>query len=340
VESLRKLAGSFWVRLAVSLGLLAAVASRIDFGDARSRISAGSWYLFSLAAAVTFGSFLVAAVRWRILLAAAGLATTRFRALRAYLIGVFTMNFLPSSLGGDVARAYIVSRPGSRILAGATVVADRITALVCLVALGFVATAADPGAVPGELVLALGAAAAGIAAGCIGVWLAVRFGERLAPRLPTRLRDWGASAAAAIRACLRRDVLSKTFLLGLVFQLLVVFSLWLVARSLRMHLAYSLLAVVLPLVLLVSALPISIGGLGVREWTYVVTLSRVGVSATDATILSLATTIANGIAGLPGAVMLLARPSASLPLASRDRHAGIEEGLPAAAALTNRRQGR
>ena len=43
LELLRRLAGSLWVRALVSAGLLAAVATQIDFGTIRGRISGGSW---------------------------------------------------------------------------------------------------------------------------------------------------------------------------------------------------------------------------------------------------------------------------------------------------------
>jgi uncharacterized protein (TIRG00374 family) len=310
VERLRKLAGSFWFRLAVSAALLAAVATRIDLGDARSRIAAGSWLLYALAVAVLFASFVLAALRWGIFLRAAGLATEPRQALRAYLIGVFTMNFLPTQVGGDVVRTYIVSRPGTRVLAGATVVLDRVTALGCLLVLGFLAAASDPSAVPGSLLVALAAATGVLAATTALVASVAQLSGRLANRVPSRLRSWGGAAAEGTRACLRRGVLARSVVLGLAFQVLVVFSLWLVADSLRMHLTLPLLAVVFPLTLLISMLPVSIGGLGVREWSYVILLGRVGVDVTDATVLSLAMAVANAAAGLPGAAMLLVRTRA------------------------------
>jgi uncharacterized membrane protein YbhN (UPF0104 family) len=116
---------------------------------------------------------------------------------------------------------------------------------------------------------------------------------------------------------------------------MVVFGVWLVSRSLEIHLSFAVLAAILPLVLLVSALPISIGGLGVREWSYVVLLNRVGVGATDATILSLAAAVANVVAGLPGAVMLLVRPaSETIPPASSRRSSESDRALRGRSVLT------
>ena len=58
-------------------------------------------------------------------------------------------------------------------------------------------------------------------------------------------------------------------------------------RGAVVDLSYALIAVIAPVVLLVTALPISVGGLGVREIGYVAALAAVGIDAADATTLSL-----------------------------------------------------
>ena len=99
---LRRLAGSFWIRLLVSAGLLAIVATQIDFHALRGQLSGASWGWFAAAVAVLFVSFVVGALRWHIFLGAAEVGSSRGQAIRAYLIGAFTTNFLPSQIGGDV----------------------------------------------------------------------------------------------------------------------------------------------------------------------------------------------------------------------------------------------
>ena len=97
------------------MGLLAAVATQIDFGAIRERLSGGSWWLFALAVVVLFASFLLGAVRWHLFLRAARVDTTRRRAVDAYLIGTFTTNFLPTQFGGDVTRAVVAAGRGTRV---------------------------------------------------------------------------------------------------------------------------------------------------------------------------------------------------------------------------------
>ncbi len=309
MERLRSLAGSLWVRALVSAGLLAAVAVTVDWGAARDTLAKGSWGYFVGAVAVLFASFLVAGLRWRLFLDAASVVTTTYLAIRAYLIGAFTNNFLPGQAGGDVTRAWVVSRPGTRMTAITTVVVDRATALACLILVAWIAVAVDPGPVAGTLIGALGAATGALVVVLAVAAVLVRGGTGLGRRLPDRAQGWLAEARDAVRACARPPVLARTAALGLAFEGLVILALWLVARAIDLDVSYSVLAVVLPPVLIVSALPISIAGYGVREASFVVLLGDVGIGSTDATLLSLIGGVAFALASLPGGLLLLQRAS-------------------------------
>src|SRR5712691_1358520 len=179
LDIVRRLARSFWVRALVSAGLLALVATRIDFGAGTSRLSHGRWGWLVAAVAVVFTSLLLGAGRWYLYLRAAGVERGPASALRAYLIGAFTTNFLPSQAGGDVTRAWLAGRPGTRIRAATTVVVDRVTALGCLIVVAWLAFAFDRSSVPGTLVAALAATSGAFAAGCLAIALATRGAGRI-----------------------------------------------------------------------------------------------------------------------------------------------------------------
>ncbi len=321
MDVLRRLAGSVWARAAVSAGLLAIVATQVDFRQAWDQLVDGDWEFFLLAVAATLLAFVVAARRWLIYLLAAGVAARFLAALRAYLIGVFATNFLPSQIGGDVARAWIVGRPGTRTRAATTVVIDRGTALGCLLAVAWIALASDPEPVPGSLIATLGAVSVAFVVAGLAVAVALEHGGKLSARLPVRVHGHARDVGAAARGCLATRVLAQTIALGLVFQGLAAAAAWLVARSISLGVPFSTLVVTLPLVVALAVVPISIGGLGVREGGFVVLLGQAGVSTTEATVFSLLTAVAFAIASLPGAALLLQRhergaPDPSDPLAA------------------------
>ena len=311
---LRKLAGSFWIRALVSFGLLGLVISQVDLSGGASRLSHGRWGWFVAAVVALFVSFLIAARRWALFLEAARVGGAVSDAVRAYLIGAFTTNFLPTQFGGDLTRAWLAGRQGTRIRAATTVVVDRATAIACLIVVAWLAYAADPAHVPSDLVVALAVASGALAgAALVAVLLARRLAE----------------ARSAARACVRRGVLSRTVALGLAFQALVALVLWLVAQSIALRVPFSVLAVTLPVVLLLSAAPVSIAGLGVREGSFVLLLGQAGVSATDATLLSLMSGATFAVASLPGGVAMLAQRSVAAAQSEDREQERREEDLDA-----------
>jgi uncharacterized membrane protein YbhN (UPF0104 family) len=301
---LRRLAGSLWIRLLVSAALLAAVATQIDFHALRDGLTGASWGWFVAAVAVVFVTFVVGALRWHVFLDAAGVGAGRREAVRAYLIGAFTTNFLPTQIGGDVTRAWVASGQGTRIRSLTTVVVDRATALACLIVVGWIAVASNLRAVPGQLVAALAAASAAYALACAGAVLLLRW-RRLRRLLPGRLAPAAREARDALAACLAGPVLWRTFAVGLAFQALVYLAVWLVVRSIALAVPFAVVGSVLAPVMILSTAPVSIGGFGVREGSYVLLLGYAGVSATEATLFSLLGAAAFALASLPGALAIV-----------------------------------
>ncbi|MCU1490188.1 MAG: hypothetical protein JWM85_1593, partial [Acidimicrobiaceae bacterium] len=91
---------------------------------------------------------------------------------------------------------------------------------------------------------------------------------------------------------------------SLLFQALISFQLVMLADAIGVHLSFSTAAVALALVTVVTLIPISIGGFGVREGSYVVLLGGVSIGATDATLISVLSVATLFIASLPGAYLV------------------------------------
>jgi len=247
--------------------------------------------------------------------------STERRAVGAYLVGTFTTNFLPTQIGGDVTRALIAAERGTRMRSATTVVLDRASALACMLVVGWVLVASNPAGVPGQLFAALAAASGAFALACLVI--AVLFRRRTVGRfVPARLRPAAAEVRAALAACVTRSVLGRTLLIGLGFQGLVYLAAWLVARSISLGVPVSVLGAVLAPVLILATAPVSIGGFGVREGSFVLLLGYAGVSATNATLFSLLSAAAFALASLPGALVLLRRAPRPVAADADQRGAG------------------
>ena len=299
--------GSLWVRVPVTLVLFGAVALAVNWSAAVDALSGGRWGWFAASVGALFAALLLAGFRWHLFVASEGVEHPALRAVTAYLAGIFSNTFLPTSIGGDAARTILVGRSGRRLVRTFTsVVAARITGQLCSLGVAWAALAADPSSVPESLIAAL-AVATVAALGFVVVLVVLLRRRGTAPRwLPARLRAWSGDAVGVVRGYgADRALLVATFALGLVYQALTVTAVWLLAKTLQLEIAFSLLAVTVPLVVLITLIPVSIGGFGLREGGFVVLLGEAGLDATSATLLSLLSVAAVGVASLPGALALL-----------------------------------
>lgn len=299
-----RVATSWPVRAVVTVGLLVGLAVWIDWGQVAKRLEEGRWELFAVGVLVVAGALVIAALRWRVFLRAGGVPASVPETLRAYGIGMFANNFLPTGFGGDAARALLIRSVGASTgRAFASVIVDRVTALSCLLLLSWLALAIAPSDVPGSLVAVLAIASAAGVALAAAFFLVARRATRpdagWLARQAGRAYDYGRAFAGS------RSVIAITTVLGVVYQGVIVLASWILARSIDLDVSFVLLAVVTPLVIVATLMPISIAGFGVREGSYVALLSAAGVSAADATLLSLLNVAALAIATLPGAAAML-----------------------------------
>jgi hypothetical protein len=88
-----------------------------------------------------------------------------------------------------------------------------------------------------------------------------------------------------------------------VVQLAGVVQVWLIARGLGLVVPLTYVAVVVPLVALLTMIPISVNGMGLREMGMVVLLGPAGVSSAAAVTLSLLTFASCAVISLAGGVL-------------------------------------
>jgi uncharacterized membrane protein YbhN (UPF0104 family) len=311
IDTARRAAGSVWFRAAGSLVLLGLVSLQVDWRTAEDRVAAGEWAACASAVGLILAAFVVGAVRWHGLLRGAGVDLTFGRTLRAYMVGMFTNNFLPTGFGGDATRALIAGRSGTRLVRVATsVLADRITSVGCLVLLAWLAFAADNEAVPRPLLAGLLTVTLAGALGSGVVTLVLWRGGRFARRMPASVFHRAREVRSTLLTYSRQPtLLAGTLALGLLFQALTIAATWLLADSLGLDLPFALLAAVVPIVLIATVLPISLAGFGVREGSYVILLATAGVGTTDAALLSLMTAATLAVASTVGALPIMLRGS-------------------------------
>ena len=306
---LTRAAGSTWVRLLITVGILAYLASDIDMGEAaRAVIAVRPGYLAAVLGLVAVDR-MVMILRWILLLRASGVAIEASRAAALFLVSSFVGSFLPSGIGGDAARAYGLSRSnatGSEALA--SVVVDRLLGIVSLALMGAVGLLAwRPG---GTLVWEAAALALVIFTGSIALFWTDVIVRRVLPaswRSKGVFRGIAGAGEAVGRYRARGATLAHVLLWSIVVQLLRIVQAYLLGLGLGITAPFSAYLLFMPLGLFMLLLPISVSGFGLPQGVFVWMLQPLGVP--DVQSLALSTLIIlTGLAGnLPGLLLWLRR---------------------------------
>jgi uncharacterized membrane protein YbhN (UPF0104 family) len=263
--------------------------------------------LLAVALVVTLSGIGLSVLRWHRVLLALGLATKVRTLFRLYLAGLFVGNFLPSTVGGDAVRVSRLAkitrqRPG----AFASVVLERLTGWLVLPVITLVGLLINPALLQlgsaSRLAIAVSLGTLALLALVVAVAGSARVGRLLAGR-----EGW-ARFASAVHLGLARfrhcpGAAAWILLVSFAYQLVVALGAFLVAVAIGLHVGWTAIVAFMPVVAIVQVLPLTIGGLGLREGAFVVFLGPLGVTASQAIAFGLL------VYGLNLAVSLLGAPA-------------------------------
>jgi hypothetical protein len=261
--------------------------------------------LFAAATFVLAGTTALNAQRWHTILAGrANIAPLVL--LKILFVGWFFSQLLPTTVGGDVVRAWRCHRLGASLAAAVrSVLLDRLSGFAVLVVL-YLATLPDLLGIVRDplqqrmLLLVLAGSIAGLIAFCIF--------DRLPPDL-RRLRSIAplADLSIEVRSVLLTRPSRSAIIFGLsvVSMFLTILSIALIGRCVGIDLSFSRWLTIIPPVAIFQLLPVSLGGWGVREAALVIFLGALGIPGETALAASLCVGLSQILIGLPGGLIWL-----------------------------------
>lgn len=301
------------LKIAVSVVLLLLLTRRIDFPVVFHDIASADRRLLLFAAIIFFASNLLGAVQWRALLGASGVRVSMTRTIVYYLQGLFFGLFLPANVGGDVSRVYDTTRHTGEFGGSlAATVMDRLVGFCSIGGLAVVALVLMPGRTPPPPITLPIVGFAFINAFVLLALFSRRASERirrLVGRLPNeRSRTLAVGVVEALHALRRKPgLLSWVFLLSAVVQVSRIFVHYHVSMAMGIPLSLRPFFVIIPVLAVLVALPISFGGLGVRESAAIELFGHVGVDPSKAVAMQLTVFALSILINLPGWFMFVAR---------------------------------
>jgi uncharacterized membrane protein YbhN (UPF0104 family) len=287
------------VKALCSIGLIAFLGSRLDYAKLPSYWHAlnGFWILGALAVLLV-EMCLLAGIRLKLMLFYVDARRPLTTTVRIALCGFFFEQVTIGFVGGDAIRLWSLKRTAVPFgLAVQALLLDRTIGFASIVFLSLLGMhALLPLVDEAVRSVIVGTLVVVVVAGCIGtasVFALARssrlprltaFWQRLGPR-----GKWANGAALAI-----------VFFLAIATHLFNVLVLWMLGESLGLTMTLYQWFIVAPTVLLISMLPISVGGWGIREGAMVVILHGFGIPTEDAILPSILFGTCAALATLPG----------------------------------------
>lgn len=273
-------------------------------GERLSRLNP-AWIAAALLALIAQVGIL--AWRWRTIIAACGPHLPFSAALRISFVAMFFNQVLPSTVGGDAARVVMLKRAGGGWAASAySVLIDRVIgvtvlALLVIVCLPWSLTlVTNPLARALLLLIGFGAIA--------GAAVFLSIGTLRWPLLArySLTRHLAEVSRVTLRLFREGSTLTTVGLSSIAIHLTTVAIAWCLAQSVAANASFVILLYLIPPVLLITTVPVSIAGWGVREGSMTVAFAYAGLAQSDGLIVSVLFGLASFAIGVIGGLIWIA----------------------------------
>jgi len=293
---------SSWIRWGgtfVSALLFLWLIARQNWTEVWHHLQMLPFWLLPVALVFYIIGMLANVVRWQIILKAPKIHLPFLTTTKIVFTGAYVSNFLPSTIGGDTVRFIgLMHFTSDRAVGLAAVVLDRLvnlTAFLTVLPLSIV-TFGSPDLWPRLLSpTGLGVIAVGMA----------EFSPGLRSSLASKMKRWLVRGRDTFQIWLARPSLLLAAFCVSWFSIFVVFvAIWLVARGLGIPVSLFQVIGVTGITYLLTLLPISVNGYGLREVAITALYLPLGASLEQAATLAIITRFLSMIETLPGAVWL------------------------------------
>ncbi len=297
------------IKLAVSLLILILVILSVDLNQVYGLIIRANIPLLILAAALVFVGAFISSYKLGLLLNIQNIKPPLKKIFVAYLIGMFFNSFFPSTIGGDVIKARILQakkHPFSKVFPA--IIVERYLGLLSLAPILCFGLIWAFGKNYGNTYF-------------LSLFVIVALLISFFILLGLKNKSWSAKIINCFPNCAKKHAenyfgalikyahmqkLVFPFGISIIFQFICVIFTYLVALSLGVDLNIFYLFLAIPIIALISMIPISINGIGVRESAYAIFLSQIGISTTTAVVISVVGFAITTLVSLTGGVLYFA----------------------------------
>lgn len=255
---------------------------------------------------------LIGSIKWSLFLRGEGAAATLPRLFSLYLVGRFFSNFLPTMVGGDVARSYLLGRSiQSQSRSAVSVILERSTGLIGLIVVVLASVSMNRSLLASPIIAGATLAGTGGAIVLVLSFLYPAWGLSQARRL-SHLPVVGRPATKAINFIEQlveqrhqRRALILSLLCSVGFHLATCVNVYAAAISIDFHPRFLDVMVITPVILLLTMIPVSPNNIGWWEWCFSTLLTSAGGTASEGLAVGLVLRAVNLLSSLLGGLLFL-----------------------------------
>lgn len=307
----------FWIRILLSVGLIIFLFYTANIRSISDRVTDLNLKYIVLAYALGVIDRILMAYKWNILLRAKEIWISLKDITITYLSASFLGLFMPATVGADAIRAYAVAKEDySTSDVVSSIFMERLLGMIALMMFVLGSVVLSFFVLSQEFVSSIQNVFWVVLAGTVALggllWISMNkvllhrvadFFQRWEGRGPERALKKARSFYSSYATYREnvRDIISF-FMLSCFENLFPIFWSFCVSLSFSIDLPLLYFFIVVPIAVMLRRIPISIGGIGVHEGTYVYVLSLIGISTSEALLLGITTHILSVAIILPGAI--------------------------------------
>ncbi|MBI4982953.1 MAG: flippase-like domain-containing protein [Candidatus Omnitrophica bacterium] len=285
---------SILLRIGISIALLVFLFRQVDRKSLFGIIKNADKLLLAASFFIYFLTYVLCLLRWEMLLKAVKIHLPLKRVVISYAGGVFFSLFLPSTIGGDVMRSIDLAahtKKTKEVLA--TVFLDRLSGYVGLAVLALISVIIGWNHVSSTHSVLL---AVFVIVSVLVVVLLVLFNRFFYAKINSLLHSPNAGKIRDLLKNVHQEIhyfrnkertIAGNLIFSFLIQIVAPLSFYVIALSLGVKINVIYFLIFLPIIGAITMLPISIGGLGLRDATTIFFFTKVGMSKDLAFAMSL-----------------------------------------------------
>jgi glycosyltransferase 2 family protein len=310
---MKKINTKIVAKLVITSLLVYLIISKVDIGVIFRDLSKISLLYVFLLLLINVVMVWISCVKWQLFLRATKTNIPIRILMVYYYIGYFFNNLLPSSIGGDVARMYLLGKNmDDHTKSVSTVFLERYTGVIALIALAIIAAALNeriafqPAIMIPLSIMALVMIGSLIFFSYDGlkIWIYDLFDFKCLASIKSKF-DGFYQTVSHFRS--QWNIIGYSMLYSFAFHVMTIINTLATCWAINISPGLFDLAVTVPIILFVTMIPITIGSIGLWEGTFAFFFLQIGIPAADGVAVALVLRAVAILMGLLGGIFYLFR---------------------------------